>query len=277
MDAVAAAGNAGSGGTGDPAGFDDGVVPLTSASLQFYLPGRTRVIPYCHIDGGGIITLFNLCPGSAKGIADIDSATHDSAQIIVSFLNGTRCLAERRHGCGERSVFVGGWRIDCRGACRRRFEPEHRFGNRWLAEARHFIRSPGLTPIMFPAGIVSLNVTSGSTNISASVTLPAGGTEPYTVKPGPLIARVFPAAAANFPLVLAPRMFIAIYGADLADKTAEATGTTFPAQLADAQCWPTACHPALLRFRDSNRRGASRQRVRSDAAHRSKQRRPNTR
>ena len=67
VDAVAAAGNAGSGGTGDPAGFDDGVVPLTSASLRFYLPGRTRVVPYCHIDGGGIISVFNLCPGNAQG------------------------------------------------------------------------------------------------------------------------------------------------------------------------------------------------------------------
>ena len=75
---------------GDPAGFDDGVVALTSASLRFYLPGRTRVVPYCHIDGGGIISLFDLCPGSAKGIADIDSATHDSAQIIISFSEWNR-------------------------------------------------------------------------------------------------------------------------------------------------------------------------------------------
>ncbi len=89
VDAVAEAGNAGSGGTGNPAGFDDGVVPLTSASLQFYLPGRTRVVPYCHIPGGGIVSDFGLCPSDAQGIANIDSATHDSAQIIVSFLNGT--------------------------------------------------------------------------------------------------------------------------------------------------------------------------------------------
>ena len=89
VDAVAEAGNAGSGGTGNPAGFDDGVVPLTSASLRFYLPGRTRVVPYCHIAGGGIVTAFNLCPADAQGIANIDSAMHDSAQIIVSFLNGT--------------------------------------------------------------------------------------------------------------------------------------------------------------------------------------------
>ena len=32
---------------------------------------------------------FGLCPGSAKGIANIDSASHESAQIIVSFFNGT--------------------------------------------------------------------------------------------------------------------------------------------------------------------------------------------
>jgi len=59
VDAIAAAGN---GGTGllTTSGFDDGVVTLTSASLQFYMPGRTRVIPYCHIDSGGIISIFNL-------------------------------------------------------------------------------------------------------------------------------------------------------------------------------------------------------------------------
>ena len=74
VDAIAAAGNAGSGGSGNASGFDDGVVALTSASLAFYLPGRTRVVPFCHIDGGGLITLVGLCPGSAKGIANIDSA-----------------------------------------------------------------------------------------------------------------------------------------------------------------------------------------------------------
>src|SRR5580698_675997 len=89
VDAIAEAGNAGSGGTGNAAGFDDGVVTLTSASLQFYGSGRTRVVPYCHIPGGGIISDFGLCPSDAQGIANIDSAMHDSAQIIVSFLNGT--------------------------------------------------------------------------------------------------------------------------------------------------------------------------------------------
>ncbi|MGD0136829.1 MAG: hypothetical protein ABSE57_32700, partial [Bryobacteraceae bacterium] len=89
VDAIAAAGNAGTGALSGTAGFDDGVVPLTSASFQFYLPGRTRVVPYCHIPGGGIVSDFGLCPSDAQGIANIDSATHDSAQMIVSFFNGT--------------------------------------------------------------------------------------------------------------------------------------------------------------------------------------------
>ena len=72
-----------------PAGFDDGVVSLTSASLQFYMPGRTRVIPYCHIDGGGIISIFSLCPATRRASPILNPPTHNSAQIIVSFLNGT--------------------------------------------------------------------------------------------------------------------------------------------------------------------------------------------
>ncbi len=39
------------------------------------------------------------------------------------------------------------------------------------------------------------------------------------MKPGPLIIRAFPAAAAIFPIELAPRMLISIYGSDLASGT----------------------------------------------------------
>ncbi len=79
---------------------------------------------------------------------------------------------------------------------------------------------------MFPAGFIGLNATAGSLNITSTATLPAGGTEPFTVKPGPLIARVFPAAAANFPLELAPRMLIAIYGSNLESGTVLVNGAT---------------------------------------------------
>jgi uncharacterized protein (TIGR03437 family) len=208
----------------DDAGFDDGVVPLTSASLRFYLPGRTRVVPYCHINGGGIITLFSLCPGSAKGIADMDSAMHDSAQIIVSFLNGTNDW-QSVGTAAESDPFLsvdGGVTVAARAADDSSLKINSASANfpPTALALKLSVSSDSLAYLdKLPASDVGLNVTSGSVNINSSVTLPAGGTEPYTVKPGPLIARVFPAAAANFPLELAPRMLISIYGMNLPDST----------------------------------------------------------
>jgi uncharacterized protein (TIGR03437 family) len=240
VDAVAAAGNAGSGGTGNAAGFDDGVVTLTSASLRFYGPGRTRVVPYCHIDGGGIITLFSLCPGNAKGIAHIDAPSHDSAQIIVSFLNETSDW-QSVGTAAEKDQFLsvdGGLIVAARAADDSSLNASSATAAKVtdVGTQKLSISSDGIAfNDQFPAGAIVLNVTSGSLNINRLVSLPAGGTEPYTVKPGPLVARAFPAAASTFPLSLAPRMFIAVYGANLAEQTAQATGTTFPVKLADTQ------------------------------------------
>jgi uncharacterized protein (TIGR03437 family) len=224
VDAIAAAGNAGSGGLGNPSGFDDGVVPLTSASLQFYLPGRTRVVPYCHIDGGGIITLFDLCPGSAKGIADIDSATHDSAQMILSFLSGTSAW-QSVGTAPEDDPFLsvdGGLIVAAHAA-----DDTNLSINSATAGSQKLSTSSDHLAFAdrVPAGTLSLAVASGSTNITASVNLPAGGTEPELVKPGPVIARIYPAAAANFPLALAPRMIVSIYGANLDSATVTADGS----------------------------------------------------
>jgi uncharacterized protein (TIGR03437 family) len=223
VDAVAAAGNAGSGGTGAPSGFDDGVVALTSASLRFYQAGRTRVVPYCHINGGGIISLFSLCPGSAKGIADIDSASHDSAKIIVSFLNGTGDW-QSVGTAAESDPFLsvdGGLIVAAHAADDSSLNVDSAAGSPGPSAVKQLnISSDHLAYTdELSAGALTLKVTSGSLNINSSVSLPAGGTEPYIVKPGPLIARVFPAAAANFPLELAPRMLIAIYGTNLSAGT----------------------------------------------------------
>ncbi len=222
VDAVAAAGNAGIGGLGEPAGFDDGVVPLTSASLQFYLPGRTRVVPYCHIDGGGIVTAFNLCPASAQGIADINSAMHDSAQIIVSFLNGTTDW-QNVGTAAEADPFlsVDGGLIVAEHAAD---DSSVTIDSATAAQTKLGVSSSGQAfADLIPAGDVPLSLTAGSSDLTASITLPAGGTEPYLVKPGPLIARVFPAAAANFPLELAPRMLISVYGSNLASGPTSAS------------------------------------------------------
>lgn len=233
VDAVAAAGNAGTGGTGEPVGFDDGVVPLTSASLQFYGSGRTRVVPYCHIPGGGIVTAFGLCPGDAKGIANIDSAMHDSAQIILSFLNGTDAW-QSVGTAAESDPFLsvdGGLIVAARAADDSSLTIDSAAANYPLKSLsmKISVSSDGNAYIdEFPAGAIGVNVTSGSLNMNSSVMLPAGGTEPYIVKPGPLVARVFPAAAANFPLELAPRMLISIYGSNLASGTVSVSGSPLP-------------------------------------------------
>ena len=46
-------------------------------------------MPFCHTDGGGLITLGGFCDSNAKGIAKVRSASGDNARFIVSFLNGT--------------------------------------------------------------------------------------------------------------------------------------------------------------------------------------------
>lgn len=224
VDAIAAAGNAGTGLlTGSP-GFDDGVVPLTSGSLRFYGPGRTRVVPYCHTDAGGLVSDVGLCPGSAQGIADINSAMHDSAQIILSFLNGTSAW-QTVGTAAESDPFLsvdGGLIVAAHAAD----DSDLTIGSATANSQKLSISSDGLAfTDMISAGVVSLAVTAGTTSISDSVSLPTGGTEPYTVKPGPLIARVFSAAAANFPLELAPRMLITIYGSNLASGTVSVSGS----------------------------------------------------
>jgi len=88
---------------------------------------------------------------------------------------------------------------------------------------------------LFPAGAATLTAVSGTATAATTVALPAGGTHPYTVKPGPLVGGVLPAAANVFPLSLAPGMFIAVYGTSLAAATAQASALPLPLQLSDAQ------------------------------------------
>lgn len=78
-DAIAIIGNAVLGSMGD------GVVSLTSASLRFAEPDvRTRIVGYCHISFNVAEALFTGCYD--PGIADIDSTSHYTYQIIQPFL-----------------------------------------------------------------------------------------------------------------------------------------------------------------------------------------------
>jgi uncharacterized protein (TIGR03437 family) len=240
IDAIAAAGNGGTGfGLGTMPGFDDGVVALTSASLRFYMPGRTRVVPFCHVNGGGLVTFAGLCPTGAVGIANIQSATQDAARIVVSFLNGTDDWKSVGTPA-ENDKFLsidGGLDVTARTA-----------DDAGLNLTSVTAGVPGSSKTLnlssakdvaytdlFPAGPVTLTAVSGTATAAITVTLPAGGTQAYTVKPGPVVAGVFPAAASVFPLSLAPGMFVAIYGTNVAAAMAQASALPLPLQLSDAQ------------------------------------------
>ncbi len=231
VDALALAGNAGS---EIMSGFDDGVVALTSASIAFAEPARTRVVPYCHIDGGGIISIFGFCPFSAKGIADITSPTEDVAVAMVSFLTGTTAW-QSVGTAAEQDKFLsvdGGLIVTA-----------HAADDSSLTLNTVTAKGPTLTKNLnvessavaytdlFPGG--ALTLTSGS--VSNTLTLPSGYYSAITVKAGPQIARVYPAAAAVFPLSVAAGEIVSVYGTLLAAGTTQATNQPLPIQLSDAQ------------------------------------------
>ena len=238
IDAITAIGNGGTGRAVMP-GFDDGIVALTAASLRFYQPGRTRVLPYCHVNGGGLVSFAGLCSSDAKGIANISSPSHESARLIISFFNGTEDW-KSIGTAAENDPFLsvaGGLDVTAHAS------DDTSLGlSSVTAVGQGQMKPLNIGPSgdvaftdLFPAGSVSLNVSSTITAFPASLTLPPGGTEAYTLKPGPFIARVLPAASNVFPLILAPGMFVSIYGALLAAQTAQAPGLPFPMQLSDAQ------------------------------------------
>jgi uncharacterized protein (TIGR03437 family) len=242
IDAIAAVGNADIGTNtvlGTLPGFDDGVVALTSGSLRFYMPGRTRVVPFCHVNGGGLVTFAGLCPTGAVGIANIQSATQDAARIVVSFLNGTDDWKSVGTPA-ENDKFLsidGGLDVTARTAddvgLNLTSVTVGVFGGSKtlnLSSAKDVAYTD-----LFPAGPVTLTAVSGTATAAITVTLPAGGTQAYTVKPGPVVAGVFPAAASVFPLSLAPGMFVAIYGTNVAAAMAQASALPLPLQLSDAQ------------------------------------------
>src|SRR5262249_19218086 len=87
VDALAVVGNAGSYGSSPQAVLQqasDGIVSLTSGSLDFVKPGRTRIVNYCHVSLSGLDASLLGCTGGA--IATLDAPSHPTYQIVCSFL-----------------------------------------------------------------------------------------------------------------------------------------------------------------------------------------------
>lgn len=237
IDAVAGVGNGGSGLAVAP-GFDDGVIALTSGSIGFYMPGRTRVLPYCHVDGGGLTSLAGFCSSNAKGIADITSAADPSAQIITSFFNGTRDW-QNVGTAADKDPFLstgGGLVAELRTANDGADQVKSADVKPAAGAGKNLnVSSNGIAYTDLTAAGPATVDASDSIAVSESVNIPAGTDAAITLKPGPQISRVSPAAARVFPLSVAPGTFVAIYGSSLAAATAQAQSAVYPTTLSDAQ------------------------------------------
>jgi uncharacterized protein (TIGR03437 family) len=253
VDAVTAIGNGGTG-LATMKGFDDGVVALTSASLAFYMTGRTRVVPYCHTNGGGLVGTFGFCSSSVAGIADMQSPSHESARIMVSFLNGTDDW-QSVGVAAEQDPFLSvdsGLDVFLRNAMNADLRADSVVAKSSITTKMLNLPSHDVAYTdLFPAGAVDITGLSASTTLSRSLTVPSGGYQPVLVKPGPLIARVLPSATLTFPLNVAPGMIASIYGASLAQSTEKATMFPLPLELGGARVSVSAAD-ALLYYASAN-------------------------
>jgi uncharacterized protein (TIGR03437 family) len=238
IDAIALAGSGGTGAVTNTPGFDDGVASTSSESLNFAESGRTRVVPYCHIDGGGLISVVGFCSASAQGIADFRSATDTNVKIVLSFLNGTADWMTTGTAAEADPILSknGGLQVAVRAANDTAVQPDSVTAvsgsvSKPLNVTSHDVAYTDL----LPAGIVTLTSVAGSTTTTGQFTLPPATYDAIVFKPGPIIGRVYPAASLAFPLTVAPGEFIAVYGTALAGSTATAASSNYPTQLADTQ------------------------------------------
>jgi uncharacterized protein (TIGR03437 family) len=236
VDAIALAGAGGTGRQTTIPGFDDGVVSLTSASIEWAAPGRTRVVPYCHIDGAGL-NLFGLCNYDVPGIARVISANDAAARAMVSFFNGTDEWRSVGAAALDNALLAknGGLYVAARTADDAPVSTQ-------LAVAQGFGTQQTLSLVshdiafteMFPAGGARILATGNPASPQRDIVLPPGGAFPFVVKTGPVIAPggVLPSAARVFPLAVAPRELISIYGEAFAGGSEQAPSTEYPTQLA---------------------------------------------
>jgi uncharacterized protein (TIGR03437 family) len=216
VDALAIIGNGGTG-AATTAGFDDGVVATSSASIGFVQPGRTRIVPNCHTDGGGLISLVGLCPSNARGVAVIRSADDPQARALRSFLNGTDDWKMAGTAAEDDPILSknGGMIVNARTA-------DDADTPIAAADADGAKLTPPPAALqnayndMIAAGQHTVNVVTGPAKITGAVSVPSTVYKTAVMKPGPRVVRVFPAAAAVYPLSVAPGSLISIYGDQLA-------------------------------------------------------------
>jgi uncharacterized protein (TIGR03437 family) len=247
LDAIAVAGNSGNGFLTSIAGFDDGVVSLTSASLGFVRPGRTRVLPACHISDP---ILTPLCPASSSpGIAIFSSASAPVAQIVTSFLTGT--TAWQSIGTAIESVTTtansGGLLLGFQDANGGALTPASGVVATGSATLSLSAGPAALYRESLPAKVdLPVSAKIGSDSASVTVNLAPAATTAVLSKPGPLIHGVVPAGSAVFPYAVTSGAYVAVYGANLASNPV-ASALPYPSSLGGVTVTVNN-QPAALQF-----------------------------
>ncbi len=121
---------------------------------------------------------------------------------------------------------------------------------RFIETVQHLFRRSGVhRPVSGRSGNAAVSIPC-----DFLVTLWTGGTEPFTLKPGPLIAGVLPAAAKVFPLSLAPGdvSFDLRLGSWGADAATPLPGSQTPRSAEQFRTW------VKLHIADADQRRASR-------------------
>jgi uncharacterized protein (TIGR03437 family) len=242
IDSLAVAGSSGVGITP----YSDGVSTFTSSSIGFALAARTRFLPYCHISFTDLVSLLGsassagfVCQTNSPGIAKAVLATDTNVQIVQSFLNDTPDWQNIGQPAEQNPVLT-----TQAGVILRTKSQNDQFVVMQNAAV-------GTTNLTVPAASASAGtvayrefLASGPFTATATtsagmqqqaVNLAAGITNAVTIKGGPFISRVLPAAAIVSPLNIAPGTFAAIYGSGFATSTTTASTTPFPTTLGGVQ------------------------------------------
>jgi len=242
IDAIAVAGNGGTGSETGVMGYDDGLVSTTSSSLRFVKPGATRIVPYCHT-ANSLLVLVNYCKSGTPTLNILSTDPGNLVgQILTSFLTGTdawrnvgesgdtNTVLNARAGLTLQLRDKSDQPVSLIGATVTSLTPPVNL----KANAGNLVYSDELPA----ATSLSLDLTPLSGTVQkTNLTLPAGTVLPAIVKPGPVIFPhgIIPAAGpAPFPYDVAPGAYVSIYGSNLASSTAVAT-VPYPAQIADVQ------------------------------------------
>lgn len=243
VDALAIAGNGGTGlesnlaGSALP-GFDDGVVELTSASIGFARPGRTRIVPACHTQDSLVVT-YGVCAASTPAINNITGTNNVVGQIITSFLTGTTAWTSLGTAieANANGSTTGGLILEAQ---------DLNGVPQTIASAKAGTAALGVNAAAYAAAykealpvaplfqlVLQINLL-GSTTLTTAVGISPGTSTPFIAKPGPSITGVVPAGIAQFPRNVAPGAFVTVYGSNLAAAIAQSS-QPYPTQLGDVQ------------------------------------------